>query len=142
MVCAVDNTGCYIKIFDALNYTCLYSFKRGIKGCLISNASFDLQNTFLSVASSLGTIHFFPLKPSTSVSTSASPPLDKSSAIVESGKKFFTDLKSYLPDAIGLPKSTAKLHLKESDSCNWTAKESSMVGPMVIFAKEKSKIVF
>ncbi len=35
----------------------------------------------------------------------------------------------------------ARLHLRELMGCNWTAKEGSLAGPMIVFAKEKCRMV-
>ena len=139
MICAVDSTGSYIKVFDVVSSACLYSFKRGMKACTISNVSFDPISTYLAVSSSAGTVHLFSLKPGTMSGSSA---ISQPSKLVETGFKLFQDLKSYLPHAITLPTSTARLHLKEQIGCNWTAKEGSFVGPMVVFSKDKNKLVF
>lgn len=51
------------------------------------------------------------------------------------GLDLLRGFKSYLPDAILLPKSSMKLHLQNELECNWVVKEGSMVGPMVAFGK-------
>ena len=51
--------------------------------------------------------------------------------------KFLGNLKTFF----SLKTSAAKLHLQGKISCYWTTKESSFIGPMPVFAKEKEYFV-
>ncbi len=111
MLCAIDETGCFAKVFDVVSSACLYSFKRGIKACTISNACFDFDNSYLAVSSSAGTVHVFALRTgpvttavsgsgmggtteSTASSSSLAVAKSPQSKLVETGFSIFRDLKA------------------------------------------------
>lgn len=120
---AVENTGRHIKVFNSANGSCLYEFKRGIKTCLISSVNFDSAGDYLGISSNTGTVHLFAVRRSVQKEGDES--------------KFMGGFKSFF----SLETSVAKLHLQEKMGCCWTAKEGTLVGPMVSFSKDKGKFV-
>lgn len=131
-----DSTGRLIKIYDPITMTCLHSFKRGIKSSTISNLCFNFSNDCLAASSSTGTIHLYPFA---NLASGNSEVICKKSQLL-SGFNILTDIKSYLPEALSLPKSLMKLHLQNKLECNCGA-EGSLVGPMTVF-DSKNKLVF
>jgi len=107
----------------------LYEFKRGIKQCEISSVSFNDTSDHLLVASNTETVHLFSLK---------EIPVEKlMKRTQDDNHKFLGNLKTFF----SLKTSAAKLHLQGKISCYWTTKESSFIGPMPVFAKEKEYFV-
>lgn len=135
-MCAIDSTGKFIKVFNAMTMCCLHSLKRGMRMCAITNACFSARNDCLAVSSSTGTVHLYPFE-KLSV---------ENSAIVE-GKELGTSLgvfrgfKSYLPDVLSLPTSSMKLHLSDKLECSWTAKQSSLLGPVSVLGKKNQLVL-
>jgi hypothetical protein len=137
LVSVVDSTGRFIKVFDTLNSSCLYSFKRGIKHCTVANACFSLSGEYLAVSSSTNTIHVFQLEAN---SLGVSMQVDKNSFKSKGGLNLIDNFKSYFTDVLSLTTSSMRLHLSEKMGCSWVAKEGTMSGPMVVFNK-KNKLV-
>jgi len=135
----VDNTGRFIKIFDTLNSNCLYSFKRGIKHCAVTNACFSLSGEYLAVSSSTNTIHVFQLEAN---SLSVSMQVGNSPSKPRGGFHFIDDFKSYFTDVLSFTTSSMRLHLSEKMECSWVAKEGTMTGPMSVFNKKNKLVIF
>lgn len=142
-MCAADAGGCFIKVFDTLSTACLYSFKRGIKACTISNMCFDFENAFLAVSSSADTVHVFFLRPTggdpASESTAASSQISKStqSRIVETGFKLFSDLKVRFPLLTSSRRTSRRRYRSQEARRNFTLRSRSAAAGQLRMARSQ-----
>lgn len=130
---AIDSTGRYIKIFDPKTSSCVYSFKRGLKICAISNSTFDPTGLYFAMSSNTDTVHVFSILPTNSQIAS-------DNNFMSTGIKLFNNFRSYLPYSFSSSKSVVKLHLS-SFECKWTTKESSLKGPTICFSADGTRLV-
>ena len=82
-----DNEGIIIKVFDTISCEELFTLRRGIEFCLISNIAFDSSSDLMAVSSNKNTIHIYDVSLGKSIQHSTPAPTPD--LLIKKGLSYF-----------------------------------------------------